>query len=121
MENNRSEIMPYPDYAEEDQMGYDGDASNFVLINGPEMRTAAPQEDGDEIDIPAIVAGRGWFDSRIAAVRTGIDLSTAAFSDVPRNWDNCPNTSHRIIPFERSKKFSTMRRQTQVSASRCIG
>lgn len=31
--------MSYSNNAEEDQMDYDGDASNFVLIIGPEIRT----------------------------------------------------------------------------------
>ena len=90
VESNGSEIMSCPDYAEEDQMGYDGDASNFVLINGPEMRTGSEEDDGDAIDIPAEFAGLGWFDSRIAILRNDIDLSTVGFSAVPRDWDKRP-------------------------------
>ena len=111
--------MLYPDYAEEDQMGYDGDASNFVLINGLEMRTG--KDDNDDIDIPAEFAGLGWFDSRIAILRNGINLFTVGFSTVPRDWDRRPKDIPNDHPLRAIAKFSTMHRHTHVFALWHIG
>ncbi len=90
IESEGFEVVSYPDYEAEDLMGYDGNASNFVLMNDPEMQNQWKEENGDEIDIPAEYAGLGWFDSRLSLLKNDIDLSTVAFSTVPRNWDKRP-------------------------------
>jgi hypothetical protein len=75
-------------------MGYDGEASNFMLNRLSDMRALVQvqvEEDGNEVDVPEEFAGVGWFDARLETLQTGIRLATAAFYASPREWDKEPN------------------------------